>query len=91
MQSLHIAFLGCGFITRVHSRHLRRLRSEIVCSYASRDRDKAEQFRRSFGGQRSYASYEEAIGDPGVDAVVVVGRGDPVGGLFRCRPGFIWI
>ena len=71
MQSLHIAFLGCGFITRVHSRHLRRLRSEIVCSYASRDRDKAEQFRRSFGGQRSYASYEEAIGDPGVDAVVV--------------------
>ena len=71
MQSLHIAFLGCGFITRVHSRHLRRLRSEIVCSYASRDRDKAEQFRRSFDGQRSYASYQEAIGDPNVDAVVV--------------------
>jgi predicted dehydrogenase len=71
MQSLHIAFLGCGFITRVHSRHLRRLRSEIVCSYASRDRDRAEQFRRSFDGQRSYASYEEAIADPGVDAVVV--------------------
>jgi predicted dehydrogenase len=71
MQSLHIAFLGCGFITRVHSRHLRRLRSEIVCSYASRDRDKAEQFRRSYDGQRSYASYDEAIGDPGVDAVVV--------------------
>ena len=71
MQSLHIAFLGCGFITRVHSRHLGRLRSEIVCSYASRDPDKAEQFRRSFSGRRSYASYEEAIDDPGVDAVVV--------------------
>jgi len=71
MQSLHMAFLGCGFITRVHSRHLRRLRSEIVCSYASRDRAKAEQFRRSYNGQRSYASYEEAIDDPGVDAVVV--------------------
>jgi len=71
MQSLHIAFLGCGFITRVHSRHLRRLRSEIVCSYASRDRDKAEQFRRRYNGQRTYASYDEAIGDPGVDAVVV--------------------
>jgi len=71
MQSLHIAFLGCGFITRVHSRHLGRLRSEIVCSYASRDPDKAEQFRRSFNGQRSYASYEEAMRDPDVDAVVV--------------------
>jgi predicted dehydrogenase len=71
MQSLHIAFLGCGFITRVHSRHLRKLRSEIVCSYASRDRQKAEQFRRTFDGLRSYASYEDAIGDPAVDAVVI--------------------
>jgi predicted dehydrogenase len=71
MPSLHIAFLGCGFITRVHSRHLRRLRSDIVCSYASRDRAKAEEFRRTYGGQRSYASYGEAMADPGVDAVVV--------------------
>ena len=70
-MSLHIAFLGCGFITRVHSRHLRRLRSDIVCSYASRDRDKAEQFRRSHRGQRSYATYGEAMADPSVDAIVV--------------------
>ena len=71
MPSLHIAFLGCGFITRVHSRHLRRLRSDITCSYASRDRGKAEQFRRDQGGQRAYASYGEAMADPSVDAVVV--------------------
>ncbi|HEU4693953.1 MAG TPA: Gfo/Idh/MocA family oxidoreductase [Vicinamibacterales bacterium] len=71
MPSLHIAFLGCGFITRVHSRHLRRLRSDITCSYASRDRGKAEQVRREQGGQRAYASYGEAMADPSVDAVVV--------------------
>jgi predicted dehydrogenase len=71
MPALHIAFLGCGFITRVHSRHLRRLRSDITCSYASRDRDKAEQFRREQGGQRAYASYGEAMSDASVDAVVV--------------------
>jgi UDP-N-acetylglucosamine 3-dehydrogenase len=71
MPSLHIAFLGCGFITRVHSRHLRRLRSEIVCSYASREREKAEQFRRDHGGHRAYGSYGEAMADPSVDAVVV--------------------
>ena len=71
MPQLHLAFLGCGFITRVHSRHLRRLRSEIVASYASRDRTKAEKFRRRYGGQRSYGSYEEAIADPAVGAVVV--------------------
>jgi len=68
---LHVAFLGCGFITRVHSRHLRRLSSDIVCSYASRDAAKAEQYRARFGGRRRYAGYAEAIADPDVDAVVV--------------------
>lgn len=41
---LRIAFLGCGFITRVHSRNLRRFRNEIVCGYASRDQAKASEF-----------------------------------------------
>ncbi len=71
MPPLHIAFLGCGFITRVHSRHLRRLRSDIVCSYASRDHEKAEQFRRAHNGQRSYASYGDAIADASVDAIII--------------------
>jgi predicted dehydrogenase len=68
---LRLAFLGCGFITRVHSRHLKALRSEIVCSYASRDNGKAEEFRRQWKGERAYASYEEALDDPRVDAVLV--------------------
>jgi len=68
---LRIAFLGCGFITRVHSQHLRRLRSELVCSYASRDIAKAEAFSREFGGLKSYGSYTAAIEDPAVDAIVV--------------------
>lgn len=69
--ALHIAFLGCGFITRVHSRHLSRLSGTIVPSYASRDRDRAEDFKRQFRGRASYGSYEAAILDPSVDAVVV--------------------
>jgi predicted dehydrogenase len=68
---LHLAFLGCGFITRVHSRQLRALRDDIVCSYASRDRAKAEAFRRRFRGRTAYPSYAAAIEDPRVDAVVV--------------------
>jgi predicted dehydrogenase len=70
-EPLRIAFLGCGFITRVHSRNLRRLGSEIVRSYASRDADKAEAFRRQYGGAASYAGYRAAIEDPRIDAVVV--------------------
>jgi len=68
---LRLAFLGCGFITRVHSRHLRALRGDIVCSYASRDRAKAEAFRRQFRGEAAYASYTAALEDARIDAVVV--------------------
>jgi predicted dehydrogenase len=68
---LRLAFLGCGFITRVHSRHLKALRRDIVCSYASRDKEKAEEFCRQWNGQTAYASYEAAIDDPRVDAVLV--------------------
>ena len=68
---LRIAFLGCGFITRVHSRNLRRFRSEIVCGYASRDKAKAAAFCGEFRGTGSYSDYAEAINDPNVDAVVI--------------------
>ena len=68
---LRLAFLGCGFITRVHSRHLRALPRDIVCSYASRERARAEAFRREFAGEAAYADYGSAIADPRIDAVAV--------------------
>ena len=71
-EPLRLAFLGCGFITRVHSRNLRRLgRKYIVPAYASRDRERAEAYRRRYGGSASYGDYETAIADPGIDAVLV--------------------
>ena len=68
---LRIAFLGCGFITRVHSRNLRRFRSEIVCGYASRDRAKAAEFCGRYRGTGTHDDYASAINDPNVDAVVI--------------------
>src|SRR5512144_2374695 len=70
-EPLRLAFLGCGFITRVHSRHLRSLGGEIVASYASRDRARADSYCRAFRGAGTFTSYAAAIGDPRVDAVVV--------------------
>ena len=58
---LRLAFLGCGFITRVHSKTLRSLKGEVVCAYASRDGAKAVAFCREFAGTRSYATYQAAI------------------------------
>ena len=68
---LRIAFLGCGFITRVHSGHLRALRGTISTAFASRDRLRSEQYCRQFGGVATYADYSAAIASPEVDAVVV--------------------
>jgi len=68
---LRIAFLGCGFITRVHSRNLRLLRDDFSCSYASRDAARAEAFRQEYGGQKSYGSYQAAMADAAVDAIVI--------------------
>jgi predicted dehydrogenase len=72
MPPLRLAFLGCGYITRVHSRNLRRLgRRHVVPSYASRDRARAEAYCRRYGGAGSYGDYLSAIADPAIDAVVV--------------------
>lgn len=68
---LRIAFLGCGFITRVHSRNLRALKGDIVCGYASRDKARADAFNAEFRGTGSYGDYPAAINDPAIDAVVI--------------------
>ena len=43
----------------------------MVCSYASRDKPRAEAFRREYGGVASYDGYTAAIEDPHLDAVVI--------------------
>jgi predicted dehydrogenase len=68
---LRLAFLGCGFITDVHSRHLKALGVSVVASYASRDLTRADAYCRRFGGARAYGTYAEAIEDSRVDAVVI--------------------
>lgn len=70
-EPLRIAFLGCGFITRVHSRNLRSLSGTIAAGYASRDVAKSGAFCREFGGFASYGDYAAALADPRVDAVVI--------------------
>src|SRR4030095_12242071 len=70
-EPVRLAFLGCGFITRVHSRHLRAFGGEVACSYASRDETRAQAFCRDLGGKGVYGSYAAAISDPRVDAVVI--------------------
>src|SRR5262245_6477891 len=68
---LRLAFLGCGFITRVHSRHLRALGGTIAASYASRDKARSDEYCRRYGGAGSFSDYTAAIEDPAIEAVVI--------------------
>jgi len=68
---VRLAFLGCGFITRVHSRHVQALGGIIEPSYASRDGSKAAAFCAEYRGACSYSDYASALADPKVDAVVI--------------------
>ena len=68
---IDLAFLGCGGITRTHSRTLARFRDEVRCHYASRDPARAAAFAARHGGAGSFGSYAEAIADPRIDAVLV--------------------
>lgn len=70
MSRLGLAFLGCGFATRLHSRTLRRV-ADVRRFYASRDRERAADFARRFGGDGAFTGYEEAIADPAVDVVLI--------------------
>lgn len=68
---ISLAFLGCGFATRLHSKTLRNFKQEVNCFYASRDRHKAIAFNNEFNGTGSFDSYEAALDDPKIDAVLV--------------------
>lgn len=68
---IHLAFLGCGFATRLHSKTLKSLKADVRCFYASRDQQKALVFSHEFNGSGHFASYAAAIHDAKIDVVLV--------------------
>jgi predicted dehydrogenase len=70
-RPVNLAFLGCGGITRAHSRTLRSFRSAVHCFYASRDPAKATAAAQRFGGAGSFGSYAAALVDDRIDTVLV--------------------
>ena len=65
-----IAFLGCGFATRLHSRTLRNF-PDVERIYVSRDPARAATFAAKHGGTAHRGSYASAISSPDVDIVFV--------------------
>ena len=69
-QPIRLAFLGCGGVTRKHSKTLRRF-PDVKRYYASRSAEKAETCCRAWQGSGYFESYESALASPDVDAVLV--------------------
>ena len=71
-EPLGLAFLGCGRIAEQHSRTIAKLDSGVARFFASRDAARAEEYRVRLGGAGAFGSYDAALADPRVHAVMVV-------------------
>ncbi len=69
-KPLNLAFLGCGFATRLHSKTLAGFR-EVRRYYASRDQNKAIEYNRRFKGRGYFDSYDAAINASNIDVVLI--------------------
>jgi predicted dehydrogenase len=69
--SLAIAVLGCGRIAHTHATTIGKVGRDTELAFASRDPARAEEYRIRYKGFASYGSYEDALEDPRVNAVLV--------------------
>ncbi len=66
---LSLCFAGCGRYARNVAAGLSSMQDQVELFFASRDRDKADEYCRTFDGRDAFGSYEEAAGDPRVEAM----------------------
>jgi len=70
-KKLNLAFLGCGRVTRMHSKTLTAFRSQVNCWYASRERSRADAYQKRFGGEGAFGSYQQAIESKDIDVALI--------------------
>ena len=63
--------LGCGKVAAKHRRTIGAIDATVPVSFASRDAARAAEFARKYRGTASWGSYDAAIADPSVNAVLV--------------------
>ena len=70
-KPLRLAFLGCGKITRKHSRTIEKAKLPVLRYFASRSLEKANTYNSELRGDGFFGTYESAISSPEVDAVFI--------------------
>ena len=67
---MNVVLLGCGKAAGMHARTLSRI-GGVTLSFASRALERAESYRRRFGGRLAFGSYEVAVADRSVEVAVI--------------------
>ena len=71
MSKIHLVIQGCGDIAKKHARTLKSFQDLCTISFSSRDGKKSEEYRKKFGGLKSFSSLEKALVDSSVDGVLL--------------------
>ena len=66
---LGLCIVGCGQYARTVAREIAPLNKQVELFFASRDRERAKEYCRAFGGSDFFGNYEEAARDPRVEAL----------------------
>jgi predicted dehydrogenase len=69
--SLSMAIIGCGGIARSHAEAIQQVDGARLVATADIDAQRAEALASEFGAPQAYSTYEDALSDPSVDAVIV--------------------
>ena len=69
-EALGVLIMGCGQAARIHSRTLRRI-GGVELFYASRDYERAEDYRQRYGGKKAFGSYADGLAESQVDIALV--------------------
>ena len=72
MKMLKTVLIGTGFMGKVHAENLRRLGNVEIASVAGSSEQRARQFGKSIGVNRTTGNYQELLEDPTIDAVHVL-------------------
>jgi len=72
MKMLKTALIGTGFMGKVHAENLRRLGNVEIVAVAGSSDQRAREFGKSIGVNRTTGNYQEVLEDSTIDAVHVL-------------------
>jgi predicted dehydrogenase len=72
MKNIATALIGTGFMGKVHAENLRRLGTVEIVALAGSSEQRAREFGKSIGVNRTTGNYQELLEDSNIDAVHVL-------------------